>query len=56
MFSPRLTALAAQAHEPAREGSFTTTDRHERDRRSKYGKQDDPSYEATPSSIKKKQP
>jgi arylsulfatase A-like enzyme len=51
----RLTTLAAQAHEPVREGSFSTTDRHERDRRAKYGKQDDPSYEATPSTIKKKQ-
>jgi arylsulfatase A-like enzyme len=52
----KLTTLAAQAHEPAREGSFSTTDRHERDRRAKYGKHDDPSYVATPSKIMKKQP
>jgi hypothetical protein len=52
----KLTTLAAQAHEPVREGSFSSTDRHERDRRAKYGKHDDPSYVATPSTIKKKQP
>lgn len=51
----KLTALAAQAHEPVQEGSFTTTNRHERDRRAKYGKHDDRSYEATPSGVKKKQ-
>ena len=37
----KLTALAAKAHEPAREGTFSSTDRHERDRRAKFGKQDD---------------
>jgi hypothetical protein len=37
-----LTALAEKAHQPAREGTFTTTDRHERDRRAKFGKQDEP--------------
>ncbi|HEX3655626.1 MAG TPA: hypothetical protein VHV55_07465, partial [Pirellulales bacterium] len=52
----KLTTLAAQAHEPASEGSFSSTDRHERDRRAKYGKHDDPSYVATPSKIMKKQP
>jgi arylsulfatase A-like enzyme len=38
----RLAALAARSHEPAREGTFTTTDRHERDRRAKFGKHDQP--------------
>jgi arylsulfatase A-like enzyme len=50
----RLTALAASAHQPVREGTFAGADLHERDRRAKYGKHDDPSFEATPSSIKKK--
>jgi GntR family transcriptional regulator len=40
--------------EPQHEGTFASTDLHERDRRSKYGKQDDPSFIATPSGIKKK--
>ena len=38
----KLTALAEKAHEPALEGSFSSTVRHERDRRSKFGKQDQP--------------
>jgi arylsulfatase A-like enzyme len=38
----KLTALAEKAHEPVREGTFTSTDRHERDRRAKFGKQDEP--------------
>ncbi len=50
----KLTALAAKAHEPVREGTFASTDRHERDRRAKFGKQDDPSYDATPGGVKKK--
>lgn len=50
----RLSALAAAAHQPVREGSFASTDLHERDRRAKYGKHDDPSYIATPSGVKKK--
>ena len=37
-----LIALAESAHEPAVEGSFTSTDRHERDRRAKFGKHDQP--------------
>jgi arylsulfatase A-like enzyme len=37
----KLAELAAQAHEPAREGTFTTTVRHERDRRAKFGRQDE---------------
>ncbi len=45
-FSPdmvaRLAALAAEAHQPAVEGIFTSTVRHERDRRAKFGQQDDP--------------
>ncbi len=51
----KLTALAAKAHEPAREGSFSKTDRHERDRRAKFGKQDDTSLEGTPTGVKKKE-
>ena len=50
----RLTELAAAAHQPVREGTFASTDLHERDRRAKYGKHDDPGYEATPSGVKKK--
>jgi len=42
----KLTALAAQAHEPVREGSFSRTDRHERDRRAKSGRQDEPDANA----------
>lgn len=38
----RLTSLAAKVHEPVREGSFSKTDRHERDRRAKFGKHDQP--------------
>ncbi len=37
----RLSVLAEKAHIPAVEGTFTSTDRHERDRRAKFGKQDD---------------
>ncbi len=33
--------LATKAHEPVREGTFATTERHERDRRAKFGKQDE---------------
>lgn len=36
-----LVALAEKAHEPASEGTFSTRDRHERDRRAKFGKQDE---------------
>lgn len=44
----RLVTLATKAHEPVHEGTFSRTDRHERDRRAKYGKHDDPDVEATP--------
>lgn len=37
----RLVTLAEKAHEPVREGTFTSTDRHERDRRAKFGKHDE---------------
>jgi arylsulfatase A-like enzyme len=37
-----LVALAEQAHTPAVEGTFTRTDRHERDRRAKIGMHDQP--------------
>ncbi len=37
----KLTALAEKAHEPVREGTFTRTERHQRDRRAKFGKQDE---------------
>ena len=51
----KLVALAEQAHEPVSEGTFSSTDLHERDRRAKFGKQDDPNYVATPGAAKKKQ-
>ncbi|QDV25535.1 arylsulfatase [Aureliella helgolandensis] len=38
----RLTALATEAHQPVSEGVFRSTVRHERDRRAKMGKHDDP--------------
>jgi arylsulfatase A-like enzyme len=38
----KLTTLATKAHEPIREGTFSRTDRHERDRRAKFGRQDEP--------------
>jgi len=44
----KLTALAAKAHEPVREGSFSNTDLHERDRRAKFGKQDESATPAAP--------
>ena len=37
-----LIANAKSAHEPVREGTFHNTERHERDRRAKFGKHDDP--------------
>jgi arylsulfatase A-like enzyme len=37
-----LAQLAETAHEPAREGTFSRTDRHERDRRAKTGRHDQP--------------
>jgi arylsulfatase A-like enzyme len=50
----KLQELAETAHEPAKPGQFSNTANHERDRRAKYGKHDDPSYYATPSGISKK--
>jgi arylsulfatase A-like enzyme len=44
----RLTALAAAASEPAREGTFSRTNRHERDRRAKSGKHDQPDHREPP--------
>ena len=38
----KLAALAAKAHEPVRAGTFSRTDHHERDRRAKLGRQDEP--------------
>lgn len=38
----RLGQLADEAHEPAQEGTFSRTDRHERDRRAKMGRHDQP--------------
>jgi hypothetical protein len=49
-----LVALAAKAHEPVREGTFSTVEHHQRDRRAKFGKQDDPDFDATPKGAKKK--
>jgi arylsulfatase A-like enzyme len=37
----KLKQLAADAHQPVREGAFTTTVRHERDRRAKFGRHDE---------------
>jgi hypothetical protein len=37
-----------------REGTFVSTALNERDRRSKYGKQDDDTYIATPIGVSKK--
>ena len=37
----KLAALAGKSSEPVREGTFVRTDRHERDRRAKFGKQDE---------------
>lgn len=37
----QLVALAERAHEPVREGTFASTDRHERDRRAKFGRHDE---------------
>ena len=42
----RLVGLAASAHQPAVEGTFTRTDRHERDRRAKTGQHDQPAAPA----------
>ncbi len=43
-----LARLASEAHQPAVEGTFARTDRHERDRRAKFGKQDDTSTPEQP--------
>jgi arylsulfatase A-like enzyme len=37
----KLTELAERAHQPVREGTFSTTKRHERDRRAKFGRHDE---------------
>jgi arylsulfatase A-like enzyme len=52
----KLAALAEKAHVPAVEGTFSTTVRHERDRRAKFGKQDEldtPKTKATKRKAKK---
>ena len=49
----KLTALAAKAHEPVQEGTFSHTDRHERDRRAKFGKQDEPEVAMPKTKAKK---
>jgi arylsulfatase A-like enzyme len=38
----KLSSLASEAHQPVREGTFASNERHERDRRAKFGKQDSP--------------
>jgi arylsulfatase A-like enzyme len=38
----KLKTLAQSAHQPVKEGSFASTDLHERDRRAKFGKHDEP--------------
>lgn len=50
----RLAALAEKAHTPVREGTFASTARHERDRRAKFGKQDDLTFQPSAGSKKKK--
>jgi hypothetical protein len=40
--------------EPVREGTFASTDRHERDRRAKFGKRDEPAPAQTTSKKAKK--
>ena len=50
----KLTALAEKAHEPVREGTFTRTDRHQRDQRAKFGQQDDPAAPAGNAKGRKK--
>jgi arylsulfatase A-like enzyme len=52
----RLIALAEKAHEPAREGTFATTERHERDRLAKFGKQDEPDVPKAKAKRKTKAP
>jgi arylsulfatase A-like enzyme len=53
----KLTELAAKAHEPVREGTFTTIARHERDRRAKFGKHDEPEApELAPKNKRKARP
>jgi hypothetical protein len=44
----RLIALAESTHEPVREGTFASTELHQRDRRAKFGKHDDPNFVANP--------
>lgn len=48
-----LVALAEKAHEPVSEGTFAATARHERDRRAKFGKQDEPEVRAKPQAKSK---
>lgn len=50
----RLVALAEKAHTPAMEGTFSRTDRHERDRRAKTGQQDNPDAPDPLTGAKKK--
>ncbi|HEY3322866.1 MAG TPA: sulfatase-like hydrolase/transferase [Planctomycetota bacterium] len=50
----KLAALAQKAHEPAVEGTFSRTDRHERDRRAKFGREDESDAQARPSGVRKK--
>ncbi|HEY2411065.1 MAG TPA: arylsulfatase [Pirellulaceae bacterium] len=38
----RLVNIAKEAHEPLKEGTYARMDLHERDRRAKFGKQDEP--------------
>ncbi|MCA9192492.1 MAG: sulfatase-like hydrolase/transferase [Planctomycetales bacterium] len=48
----QLKALAAQAHTPAEEGTFFNREIHERDRRAKFGRQDEsPSAASEPKSL-----
>ncbi|MDB4678840.1 sulfatase-like hydrolase/transferase [Rhodopirellula sp.] len=48
----QLVTLAKSAHEPVREGTFHSTDRHERDRRAKFGRHDDANWSSRPKTKK----
>ena len=50
----KLSALAEKAHAPVMEGTFERTDRHERDRRAKFHKQDETAGPEKPQQPRKK--
>ena len=50
----KLKSLAEQAHEPVREGAYTTRDLEERDRRAKFGRQDETEGARKKAKVKRK--